>query len=71
MDYKLIVGKKIYYASDNKTASDRIQFPEEITKFRFWNWLFNPTTVVYRYVDERWELVFCWPYRKLLQKNIL
>jgi hypothetical protein len=70
MIYTLSTNKKeIETVKDTRTIKDHLKFPKEITKFRFWLWLTNPNVTVSILNDGKLDVVFNFPYRKLLEKN--
>lgn len=68
MIYKLKHNKKEFITEDNRSLSDTLIYPKEITKFKFWLWLTNPHIIIYRYKNNKWDCVFNFPYRKLRKK---
>ena len=45
----------------------RVTYPKGTTKFFFWDIIFNRKVKIYRFVDDKWENVYYWPARKLIQ----
>lgn len=67
MIYKFKNNKNEFITEDNRSLVETLTFPKEITKFRFWLWLTNPNIKIYRYKNNTWDLVFNFPYKKLLR----
>lgn len=67
MVYKVeTIGKKLL-VKDDREINDCLIFLNRITKFRILMRILNPNVKIYRYLNNKWDIVFNFPYRKLLK----